>query len=172
MEGVFLQTERLLLRYITKDDFNELKLLLQDQEVMYAWEYCFSDDEVEHWINKTLSLYRECNLGYFIIEHRFSGEILGQAALMPDFINGCKYYEISYLLHKKYWHKGYATEAARALIDFAFNNLNLKEVIFEIRPNNLPSRKVAENLDAKITGEFIKNVKGKEMLHLIYSLYR
>lgn len=53
MQNVFLKTERLTLRYITQNDFAELKTMLQDKEVMYAWEYDFTDKDVQEWIEKT-----------------------------------------------------------------------------------------------------------------------
>lgn len=99
-----------------------------------------------------------------------SGNVIGQAALKQNIIENNQYYEIGYILKKEYRHKGYAAEAANVLKNYAFNTLNLNEVIFEIRPNNIPSLKVAENLGAKICGEFIKNVRNKKMPHLIYKL--
>ena len=170
MEKIFLKTDRFYLRYMTANYFDELKSILQDDKVMYTWEYSFTDEDVQSWIDKNLSLYTGYNLGYFLMVQNQTGEIIGQAALMPDWINGDEYYEIGYILKQKYWHKGYAAEAANALVQYAFNNLKLNEVIFEIRPDNLPSRKVAEKLGAKITGKFIKNVKGKKMEHFIYKL--
>lgn len=170
MTNIFLKTERFVLRYITQDDFEELKIILQDKEVMYAWEYNFSNEDVQNWIDKNLGLYKKYNLGYFLMVENISGKILGQAALIPDVINGHKYYEIGYILKKEYWGKSFATEAAKALVDYAFAILKLKEVIFEIRPGNIAFRKVAENLNANICGHFIKNVKGKKMVHLIYKL--
>ena len=157
MSNIFLKTERFILRYLTQEDFEELKEILQDKDVMYAWEYEFSDNDVQNWIDKNLELYKKYNLGYFLMVENISGKILGQAALMPEIIDQ---------------HKGFATEAAKALKNYAFNNLNLNEIIFEIRPNNISSRKIAENLNAKITGKFIKNVSNKKMLHLIYKLTR
>lgn len=170
MHNVFFETERLILRYITQNDFAELKTILQDKDVMYAWEYDFTDNDVQEWIDKNLSLYANYNLGYFLVSEKMSNKVIGQAALMPDSIEGTQYHEIGYILKKEYWHKGYAREAARALVGYAFHVLQLKEVIFEIRPNNLPSRKVAENLHAKISGEFVKNVRGIAMPHLLYTL--
>lgn len=172
MQNVFLETERLSLRYITQDDFEELKTILKDKDVMYAWEYNFTDNDVQEWINKNLERYKKYNLGFFIISENKSGNVIGQVALEPDTIEGKPYYEIGYILKKEYQHKGYATEAANALKKYAFDTLKLNEVIFEIRPNNLPSRKVAESLGAKIYGEFIKNVRNKKMTHLIYKLYK
>lgn len=99
-----------------------------------------------------------------------SGKVIGQAALMPDLIQGNKYYEISYILKKEFWHQGFAIEAVKTLTNYAFNTLKLNEVIFEIRPENLSSKRVAEKMNAKICGNFIKNVRGKKMIHLIYKL--
>ena len=172
MSNIFLKTERFILRYITKEEYEELKEKLQEKDVMYDWEYDFSDDDVQNWIDKNLELYKKYNLGYFLMVENTSGKILGQSALMPDIINEYTYYEIGYILKKEYWHNGFATEAANALKNYAFNTLNLNEIIFEIRPDNISSRKIAENLNAKICGKFIKNVRNKKMLHLIYKLTR
>lgn len=169
---IILETERVYLRKIALDDFEELKIMLQDKEVMYAWEYAFSDEEVFEWIGKNLELYKKNNLGYFLVVSRIDGKIVGQAALMPDIIEGRQFYEIGYIFKKEFWHKGYAAETARALVKYAFDSLNIPEVIFEIRPSNFPSRRVAEKLGAAVCGEFIKTVKDKQMVHLIYKLYK
>lgn len=171
-KNIFLETERCYLRRMTFNDFGELAAMLQDIEVMYAWEYSFSDEEVKDWINKNLELYNRCNSGYFLVEDKISSNIFGQAALMPDVVNGKEYYEVGYIFKKQYWHKGYATECARALVKYAFEKLNLSEVIFEIRPENTASRNVAKRLGACVEGEFVKNVRGKDMRHLIYKLYK
>lgn len=49
-----------------------------------------------------------------------------------------------------------------------FQHLEADKVIAQIRPNNLPSRKVAEEPGMKIESEYMKPYKGKEMLYLIY----
>lgn len=171
MEKIFLETERLYLKYITQNDFQNLSSILKDSEVMYAWEYEFSDEDVQLWIDKCTNLYETHNSGYFLAVDKVSKAVIGQAALMPDNINNKQYYEIGYILKKQYWNKGYATECAKALAEYAFTKLNLKEVIFEIRPCNTPSRKVAEKLGACIEDNFIKHVHGKDFEHLIYKLY-
>ncbi len=170
IKKIFLETKRLRLRNIIQNDFEDLKAILQDTDVMHAWEYKFSDIDVQDWINKNLELYRKYNLGYFIAENKENLEIVGQAALMPSTVNNQPHYEIGYIFKKEHWHKGYARECAAALKNYAFEKLNLNEIIFEIRPNNIPSIKVAEALNAKISGNFIKNVRGKKMTHLIYTI--
>ena len=170
MKKIFLETNRIILRYMTKNDFGDLKMMLQNPKVMYAWEKAFNENEIHQWLDKNLKMYEKYDLGYFIIEDKNTGEITGQAALMPDSINNKKYYEIGYILKEEHWHKGYAAEAARVLAEYAFKDLKLEEIIFEIRPNNTKSRKVAEKMGAKICGTFTKTVFEKEMEHLIYAL--
>ncbi len=171
-DDIFLQTDRLVLRRMTLMDFGELASILQDPDVMYAWEYSFSDDDVMEWMNKCIHLYTTKNLGYFLVSDKTTHEVLGQAALLPTTINGSEYHEIGYIFKKKHWHNGYAFESAQALLNHAFNSLHLDCVVFEIRPENIASRKVAESLGAKITGSFVKLVKSKPMLHLIYTLVK
>lgn len=151
-------------------DFNEVALMLKNPQVMYAWEYEFDDNEVLGWIKKNRQYYKRYNLGYFLAVEKATQNIAGQIALLPDVIDGKEYYEIGYILKEEFRHKGYATEGAKSMIKYAFNNLDADSVIFEIRPENSNSRKVAERLGAAVTGEFIKNVRGREMKHLIYTL--
>lgn len=137
---------------------------------MYAWEYVFDDIDVLQWIKKNREYYKKYGLGYFLVVDKQSGQVVGQIALMPDFIDGREYYEIGYILKEKFWHNGYAFEGAKTMIEYAFNNLKLDNIIFEIRPENFQSIKVAEKCGAVVTGEFVKNVRGKNMKHLIYSI--
>lgn len=172
MEDIFLETERLYLRKMSDDDFADVAEMLLNPDVMYAWEYEFSSEDVFEWISKNENLYSQQNLGYFLVFDKIENKCLGQAALMQDKIDGITYYEIGYIFKSRYWHMGYAAEAARGLVDYAFNKLNLNEVIFEIRPENIPSRKVAERLGAELCGSFNKNVRNKVMEHLIYKIKR
>ena len=170
MENLFLETERLYLRRMTNDDFEEVKEMLFNPKVMYAWEYTFTEQDVKEWIKKNLDKYQKYSLGYFLVIDKTSNKVLGQAALMPDEIDSKTYYEIGYIFKPENWHKGYATECASALADYAFKTLGCYEVIFEIKPDNIPSIHVAERLGAKISGSFYKNVRGKDMKHLIFKL--
>ena len=80
MEKIFLETERLYLREIACSDFDDLKDMLQDTEVMYAWEHCFTNEDVQAWIDRNLKRYRQYNLGYFILEHKLTGEIMARTS--------------------------------------------------------------------------------------------
>ena len=170
MESYFLQTDRLYLREMTYQDFADIAEMLKNPEVMYAWEYSFQDEDVKYWIDKNIDLYEKFNCGYFLACEKHSGKIVGQAAIMPDEINGIKYYEIGYILKKEHWRKGYARECAAALAQYGRNKYPDFEIILEIRPENIRSIRVAEHLNARLAGNFVKNVRGKLMKHLIYKL--
>lgn len=121
-------------------------------------------------LKKNIELYKQHNLGYFIAVEKHSNKIAGQIALMPDTINGKMFYEIGYILKEEFMKRGFATEGAKFMADYAFNKLKLKEVIFEIRPINIKSIAVVKRLGAIKSGSFIKNVKGKDMEHFIFVL--
>lgn len=151
-------------------DFKILASMLKNPSVMYAWEYVFEDIDILAWIKKNREYYWKYGLGFFLAVDKTLNEVVGQIALMPDNIEGIDYYEIGYMLREEFFHQGYAREAVKAMIEYAFANLDTESVIFEIRPENIQSIKVAEFFNAKVTGEFVKNVQGKKMKHLIYTL--
>lgn len=98
--------------------------------------------------------------------------VIGQAGLMKSTINGNEKVELGYILDNTYWHQGYALEAARACLDYAFHRLELASVVCSIRPGNEASIRVAERLCMTLCGEHTVIYRGKEMPHLIYGLSR
>ncbi|SHK88945.1 GNAT family N-acetyltransferase [Desulforamulus aeronauticus] len=164
-----LQSERLAFRKIDRDDFKDLCTMLQDIEVMYAWEHAFTDEEVYEWIDKNLIRYENEGFSYFAAIEKATGKFVGVIGPLIEEIDGIPYTGIAYILNKNFWCKGYAVEGAKACMDYAFAKLNADKVIAQIRPNNFPSRKVAEKLGMKIESEYTKHYNGSDMLHLIYS---
>ena len=78
--------------------------------------------------------------------------------------------EIGYLLKRRFWHKGYATEVASGCRDYAFQALNLPRVTSIIREDNLASRLVAERVGMRPDYRFIKRYYGMDMPHIVYAL--
>ncbi len=168
--GWTMESERLSYRKITKNDFFNLKPILQDIETMYAWEHAFTDEEVHEWIDKNILRYKNEGFSYFAVIEKATNQFVGIAGPLTEDINDIKYIGIGYIIDKKYWKKGYGFESAKASLDYAFDKLNAKEVIATIRPNNLPSRKIAEKLNMKIQSEYVKHYNNKDMVHLVYCL--
>jgi len=73
---------------------------------------------------------------------------------------------VGYLFERFYWHHGYATEAARAFMDYAFNNLGADEVSSLIRDTNEASMNVARRNGMHPVDEDVKVYKRLRMRHV------
>ena len=138
-----IETPRLLLREMTAADRPDLCMILQDKEVMYAYNGPFSDEEVDEWLERQLARYRQYGYGLWAVVLKATGEMIGQCGLTLQQWNGREMLEVGYLFQRSHWHQGYATEAARACMEYAFNILGASEVCSIIRDNNIPSQRVA-----------------------------
>ena len=167
-----LETERLVLREMTQADFPSLCEILQDSEVMYAYKGAFSDDEAHRWLDKQISVYQEYGFGLWAVVLKESGKMIGQCGLTMQPYNGRSVLEVGYLFQKAYWHCGYASEAAIACREYAFDTLNAKEVYSIIRDTNIPSQNVAKRNGMSCTGQFVKHYRGVDMPHLVFSVKR
>ena len=76
--------------------------------------------------------------------------------------------EIGYLFAKRFWHNGYATDAAKACKKYAFDVLKATEVCSIIRDTNIPSQNVAIRNGMKKNDAWIKHYRGIDMLHYRY----
>lgn len=101
-----------------------------------------------------------------------AGEATGAHALLSGSIDATprslQVPEVGYLLAKRYWHHGYATESARACMEFAFDVLGVPEVFSCIRDDNMPSLAVARRNGMELCGRFSKQYYGQDMEHLLY----
>lgn len=165
---MIIETERLILRKMDLEDYSALCKILQDEDVMYAYEHAFSDDEVDEWLKKQLVRYETDGIGLWAVVLKENGEVIGQCGLTKQLWWGENIVEVGYLFRKDFWHKGYATEAAVACKDYAFNRLGEKRVYSIIRDLNLPSRRVALRNGMKVCGVQVKHYYGIDMPHLIY----
>ena len=166
---MILQTPRLLLRPLTPDDYDNLCTILQDDDVMYAYEGAFSDTEVRQWLDKQLLRYQQDGFGLYAVILRQTHTFIGQCGLTLQDIPAGRVLEVGYLFGKAYWHNGYATEAATAWRDYAFNQLNAPALYAIIRQNNIPSQNVAKRLGLTPTDYFTKHYRGIDMPHIIFS---
>ena len=169
---IFAETERLILRRMTPSDIPALCRILQDPDVMYAYEGPFSDEEVQAWLDKQLARYRDDGFGLCAVVLRETGEMIGQCGLTMQDIPGKRVLEVGYLFQKAFWHQGYATEAAIACKEYAFNTLETEEVYSIIRDTNTASRNVAKRNGMVPVGSFVKHYRGVDMPHLIYCVKR
>jgi RimJ/RimL family protein N-acetyltransferase len=95
-------------------------------------------------------------------------EPIGDCGIVRQEIEGEYFYEIGYHLRREYWHQGLATEAARACGEWGFAHLRTERLISLIRPENAPSRHVAERNGMTIW----KEINWHGLRHYVYSVQR
>ncbi|MEG2647703.1 MAG: GNAT family N-acetyltransferase, partial [Mucinivorans sp.] len=78
---MILETERLILRELTQNDFDDICKLLQDPTVMFAYEGAFSIQEVQAWLDKQFRRYRDDGFGLWGVVDKRSGELIGQCGI-------------------------------------------------------------------------------------------
>lgn len=169
---MILETERLALRRLEETDFDALAAILQDPQVMYAYEHGFSVEEVRQWLDRQLARYAKYGFGLWAMIEKASGDLIGQCGVTMQDWNGREVPEIGYNLRRDKWHQGFAIEAARACKEYAFTVLGFREVYSIIRENNLPSQRVALRNGMSVRGSFVKYYYGMSMLHLVFSVRR
>ena len=169
---MILETERLTLREMRQSDYSALCKILQNEEVMVAYEGAFTDEEVQQWLDRQLKRYQEDGFGLWAVILKETNEMIGQCGLTMQDCEEKQILEIGYLLQKAYWHQGYASEAAIACKEYAFEKLNAEEVFSMIRDTNIASQNVAIRNGMTIADQFMKHYRGVDMPHLLYSVKR
>lgn len=168
MNDIKLETERLYMREMNRADFNDLCRILQDNDTMYAYEGAFSDSEVQDWLDRQIERYKKWGFGLWVVVLKETEEMIGQCGLTLQPWKESEVLEIGYLFNRRYWHNGYATEAAKACKIYAFEVLKADEVCSIIRDTNFPSQNVAIRNGMIKTDTWIKHYRGVDMPHFRY----
>ena len=158
---IVLETERLYLREISNDDSQLLHEIFSDAETMRYYPKTLDKDETIAWIEKVVKNYEKYGAGMWACHLKSTDEFVGHIGLhFHDNVDGQFEVEVGYLLLRQHWHKGYATEAAKASLKYGREKLGYQRIISLIRPENLPSRSVAERNGLTIEKEIeYKNLR-------------
>jgi len=139
---VVLETSRLSLREMTSGDLDFLAALLADPDVMRFYPSPLDREGARAWLDKTLARYERDGHAFWLATEKATGEPVGQVGVLLQEVEGERFHEVGYLFARAHWKRGFATEAARACRDWAFDK-GAPRVISLIRPENLPSAAVA-----------------------------
>jgi RimJ/RimL family protein N-acetyltransferase len=139
-----LETSRLLLRRFTEGDLEALAVLMSDIDFMRFSLGPYSRGQTAIFLDRILAGYRDQLPSQFAVILRAENRLIGYCGFFPQVVDNTEEIEIGYRLDSKYWGRGLATEAAQAVRDHAFNDLELDHVISLIHPDNVASRRVAE----------------------------
>jgi len=138
------QSARLLLRELEPGDADAIFDLLGDPEAMRYFPSVGTREDAAAWIERQRQRYRIFNYGLWAVVLRESGEVLGDCGPTWHEVQDELQLEVGYHFRRRYWGHGFATEAARAVMQWSFDNVPVSHLISLIRPENLPSRRVAE----------------------------
>jgi len=147
-----LETERLRFRQLRESDFPTIERHCADINVMrflggktldtaQAWRHLAY--QMAHWHLR--------GYGYYAVDDKTTGTFVGRCGYTDH--PGWPAFELGWTIWPEFQGRGYATEAARVLLDQAFTTLGKNHVVSLIHPDNSPSRNVAEKLGEKIEGE-------------------
>ncbi len=147
-DAVQLETERLILRHWQASDADPFCALNADPNVMEFMPACLSRHESDLLMQRIDAHFHQHGFGLFAAELRGECAFIGFiGASVPDFqahFTPCV--EIGWRLAAEHWNKGLATEGARRVVQFAFDNLQVGELVSFTVPANLRSRRVMEKL--------------------------
>jgi RimJ/RimL family protein N-acetyltransferase len=148
-----LETPRLILRPFRGEDLDPYAALCADIEVMRYIGMGVALTRTDAWrsIAGMLGHWQLLGYGMWAVERKSDGAFLGRAGFLDP--PGYPGFEIGWTFAREHWGQGYATEAARTALAYAFDVLDRDRVISLIRPGNERSMRVAEKLGERLSGE-------------------
>ena len=151
---IILETERLILREMADSDFEAVKRFLGDRDIMQHYPYTFDDERIANWIKRNRERYKRDGFGLWAVILKENGELIGDCGLTLQNIEGEMLPEIGYHICREHQHKGYASEAAAACIDFAFSRYDFPTVYSYMKYTNVASYSTAMRCGMKFIKEY------------------
>lgn len=163
-----METERLRLRPFASDlsDLDALHEIQSDPHHMRFYPHPFSREESHAWLAKFIELHERLGYSLWAIEDRETGEFLGNCGPVPQTVDGVEEVELGWSVTPRRSRQGIATEAAAAWRDRCLGPLGMDHVIALVRPENVPSRGVAEHIGMSVWKETRHGSLG--WIHLVY----
>ena len=109
-----LETDRLLLREMSQGDLDFVATMLADPEVMRFYPKAYSREESAEWVERQIARYARDGHGLWLVTLRETGRPVGQVGLTFQSVDGIAEPEVGYLIHRPFWRRGFAAEAAAA----------------------------------------------------------
>jgi RimJ/RimL family protein N-acetyltransferase len=166
-----LETQRLILRGLTQGDFEPWAEIMADPDVArYLGGEPMTRADAWRSLAVALGHWQLRGYGVWAVERKSDGKFIGRVGMINP--EGWPALEVGWTLGKPYWGQGYATEAARAAIDYAFGTQPLARVISCIDPDNIASQKVAARVGETKGNFMMLHISGKDYPTDIWSITR
>ncbi len=163
------ETERLILREITLDDAEDFHRIYNDPLNMEFMGEATGSVEMERfYIQRHIdNYYEKYGFGLWATIFKENNRLIGRCGLLYQEVEGKKELEIAYLIEHNYWKRGLATEAARAVLQLAFDKYKFARVVAFINPKNIASIRVAEKIGMKYERQVVYKEHGLVSLYAI-----
>ncbi|QIO08538.1 GNAT family N-acetyltransferase [Acinetobacter lanii] len=173
----YIQTPRLILRQWQDSDTAPFIQMCADDDVMRYFYKKLNTEEAIAFMNRLRDAIETRGWGLFAVELKATGEFIGFIGLHvhPPEFDMADAPEIGWRLLPQYWHQGYATEGAKAVLKYAFRTLRLEKVISFTATANLPSQRVMQQIDLEKVRAFDHPLIPKEhelCPHVLYEKFR
>ncbi|REJ76340.1 MAG: N-acetyltransferase [Acidobacteria bacterium] len=147
-----IETERLLIRRFREADVDAIHEMRSDPEVMrYIRETAADREESAKWTEAISAKWESEGIGYCALVEKATGDIAGWCGTWR--IQETNEVEVGYAIAKTKWGKGFATEAAAAMVDHAFSELRLDYLVAVAYPENEASIRVMKKLGMSFVRE-------------------
>ncbi|SES18291.1 ribosomal-protein-alanine N-acetyltransferase [Gracilibacillus ureilyticus] len=170
-----LETDRLILRKVTMEDVEDMYIYGSDEEVSkyVTWDTHQSLKDTKGFVQFILNQYETGQVAPWGIEYKENRKFIGTI----DFITWEPEHnraEIGYVISKQYWGKGLTAEAAREIIRFGFNSMDLIRIQARCVSENTGSKRVMEKAGMSLEGIMRKGmvIKGKHRDIKLYSIIK
>ena len=153
-----LETERLVLREYTLEDFDELFEIMSDPETMQYYPAPYDAGKTKNWIVWNQGNYAEYGFGLWAVVLKETGAFIGDCGITIQNIDGKKLPEIGYHINKQYWRRGFAKEAVRAVRDWAFHNTDYDALYAYMNHANIASAATATAAGMRKVKEYLNSL--------------
>lgn len=155
----FIETERLILREFRESDVEDFFEMDSNTAVhIYLGNNPIKTmDEARNGIANIIQQYVDNGIGRWATIEKASGNFIGWSGLKfmtTEVNNHINFYDVGYRLIPKFWGKGYATESAKAAIEYGFNEMKLSVIYGTVNIDNKASRNVLEKCGLKFIEKF------------------
>jgi len=170
-----LHTERLILREMTPQDVNTLLKHFGNPQVVKFLDMnpIKSTEQADEWLRWMGGFFSAKGGLRWGVERKLDGEFIGSAGL-HNWNREAHYAELGYDIAQQYWGDGYATEVARAIIEFGWQQMKLNRIEADVVQGNIASMKIMERLGFKQEGILRQRLRkgGKYYDVFLYGLLR
>lgn len=163
--GRIIETERLYLRkFILKDASALFKLNNNPTVLQYTGDVPFKNISAAENFIKNYTHYDTYNMGRWAVCEKRQGELIGWCGL--KYHPKEDYIDVGYRLFEKHWNQGYATEATKGVLSYAFNKLRIQDVYAYVDKRNQASIAVAEKSGLQFQKEILHEDHPTNVYHI------